>query len=91
MPLPTWLFPLLGLLAVAAVFVVVPYALTLGAQLRRPRPVRCPETGSAETVGIGLARQTVYSFLPVCSPVKLCACTRWPARAGCDQACARQL
>jgi hypothetical protein len=91
MPLPTWLPQALGLLAVAAVFVVVPYALTLGAQFRLPRQVRCPETGSAETVAVGIARQTVYSLLPVCDPVRLCSCTRWPARSACDQACARQL
>ena len=91
MPLPQWLAPLLGFLVIVVVFVVIPYSLTLGALFRRPRQVRCPETGSGETVSIGIARQTVYSFLPVCSPVKLCACSRWPARRGCDQACTRQL
>ncbi len=91
MPLPDWLGPALGLVGVFALFVGVPYSLTLGAIFRRPRPVRCPETGSTETVAIGIARQTVYSLLPVCDPTRLCNCTRWPARRGCDQACARQL
>lgn len=88
---PQWLFTLLGFLAVLVVFVVVPYSLALGGVFRSRHHVRCPETGTDELVGIGLARQTVHSFLPVCDPTKLCACTRWPARRRCDQACTRQI
>jgi len=91
MPLLHWLVPVLSFACLLVVFVVVPYALTLGAIARQPRQVRCPETGTTETVAVGLARQAVYSLLPVCEPSRLCSCTRWPARRGCDQACTRQL
>ena len=88
---PQWLFPALGLLGVLVLFAVVPYALVLGPILRQRHQVKCPETGSDETVAIGVTRQTIYSFLPVCSPTKLRTCTRWPQRRDCDQACTRQI
>jgi hypothetical protein len=77
------------ILGTALGYVVAPAAAIAAAQSRGPRCVRCPENGQSELVRIGMARAVASLFTG--GKQRLIDCTRWPAHAGCSQACATQL
>ncbi|MGB9234571.1 MAG: DUF1761 domain-containing protein [Terriglobales bacterium] len=53
---------------------------------RGTRTVNCPETHAAVSVHIDALRAAI-SGLSGKPRVRLASCSRWPERAGCDQAC----
>lgn len=58
---------------------------------RSTRLIICPETGDAAAVKLnaGVATETsIYQELP---DFRLSDCSRWPERAGCDEACLTQI
>jgi hypothetical protein len=76
----------------AAFFLGVPalwlYARSL--QLAEPRTILCPETlhWAAVALDARLAARTEFAGH---ADLHLVACSRWPERQGCDQACVPQL
>ncbi len=81
---------LASLAALGAVYPVLPVALDLYARFRTPRPVTCPDTGEAAEV-VPDARHAALTGIVSRPRVRVRACTLWPARAGCRQACLRQI
>ncbi len=57
---------------------------------RSPRVVTCPETGRATPVAVDATRVARSAWLGPLD-LRLKACARWPARAGCGQECVGQL
>ncbi len=53
---------------------------------RGKRHVNCPETRTAVEVGFDALR-AAFTGLSGKPKLRLASCTRWPARANCDQAC----
>ena len=86
------LFGVIFFLVGAAFFLGVPalwtYARAL--QLGEPRTILCPETLQPADVTVDgrLAARTEFAGH---ADVHLVACSRWPGRQGCDQACVPQL
>jgi hypothetical protein len=58
--------------------------------LKRTRSVTCPETGHPARVGVD-ARQGAMSVTLGVPRLRILACSRWPERASCDQACREQI
>ncbi len=54
------------------------------------REVSCPETMEAALVRIQVAR-AIASRLTGQNDLRLKACSRWPDKRGCNQACASQI
>ncbi len=76
----------------AAFFLGVPaaWAYARSRQLREPRTVICPETRRWAEVTLD-SRQAVRAELAGRAEMRLVACSRWPERQECEQACAPQL
>jgi hypothetical protein len=79
------LYALAGLLAV-----VLPVGLLEYQALRRKKSVACPETGDAARVEVD-ARTGAISVALGVPRLRVTACSRWPERASCDQACCKQV
>ena len=79
---------ILGVLAVGAVFVVLPVALTSLAENRRARTLRCPEAGSPAKVSIDPGR-AMRGALVGRVWLSVAGCSLWPERSGCGQACVK--
>lgn len=62
----------------------------VGASLRGPRLVTCPETGLPAAVEIDVRHSAVRSTLGR-PHLRLQDCSRWPVRAECGQACRHDL
>jgi hypothetical protein len=60
-------------------------------RLKGKRVLTCPETGESVGVDLDAKRAAVTSLLGANPALSLTDCTRWPERAGCDQACLHQL
>lgn len=54
------------------------------------REIVCPETKDAALVRIAVA-QAIASRVTGRNEVRLKYCSRWPGKAGCDQACVSQI
>ena len=63
----------------------------LVSRLQGKRVLSCPETGEAVGVDLDAGRAAASSLLGGRPALSLTDCTRWPERAGCDQACLRQI
>jgi hypothetical protein len=75
-----------GFAALCAGFFYLPaYVLHRGQKV-----VTCPDDAAAASVEVNAVRYAATSMLdqPV---VELKSCSRWPAKAGCGQACAGQI
>lgn len=83
-----WTITLAVLLCLAAV--VARYAF-LYTRLHGKRVLTCPETGEAVGVDLDAKRAATTSLFGASPALSLTDCTRWPDRAGCDQACLHQL
>jgi hypothetical protein len=72
-------------LGLAVGFVFLPVIVTTAFDARRKRLVTCPETGLKAAISLGPRREILRLF----ADAKPCvgACSRWPERAGCLQAC----
>jgi len=83
-----WIVTTLVLVAIAAM--VARYALVY-ARLNGKRVLTCPETGAHVGVDLDVSHAVAGSLFGGKPDLRLNDCTRWPERAGCDQACLRQL
>ncbi|MBI2212227.1 MAG: hypothetical protein HYU52_01155 [Acidobacteria bacterium] len=61
------------------------------AELHGKRVLTCPETGEAVGVDLDARRAASTSLFGNRPALRLTDCTRWPERAGCNQACLHQL
>lgn len=80
------LLVILGVLAIGALFVVLPVVLTTLSEHRGPRTVVCPSTGGDATIVIdaGRAARGAIFGRSLLSVVK---CSRWPEKEGCARSC----
>jgi len=81
---------LASLAALGALYPVLPVTADLYARFRAPRQVTCPDTGEAAEI-VPDARHAALTGAFTRPRVRVRACTLWPARAGCHQACLRQI
>ncbi len=77
---------ILGVVAVGFLFVVLPVALMAFGRYREPRVIVCPEAGCSAKVGVDTRHATATAALGRLH-LRVAACTLWPARFGCKQAC----
>jgi len=77
---------LLAILGTSLLYVLAPIVAGVFARYRKPRIVRCPETGEAVMMRID-ARHAAATSVFGPPEVRVTACSRWPEREGCDQAC----
>lgn len=75
-----------AVLAVAVAYVVAPALLVQSAGYRGKREVRCPRAAAA-TIELDAWRAGVSSLVDRKVRLQVAACSEWPVRAGCDQAC----
>jgi hypothetical protein len=87
------LLVLMMALAVLGVAYVVHRLAFAGAEMRKlsgKMLVTCPETHKAAVVKVAMGRAALAAIAGK-EGVQLSACTRWPEREGCDQACLAEL
>ena len=77
-----------GVLAIGAVFVVLPVALTSLAENRRARTLRCPQAGSSARVSFDPGHAMRGAIVGRVW-LSVADCSLWPERSGCGQACAK--
>jgi hypothetical protein len=77
---------LLAIAATAIVYVLTPIVAGVFARYRKPRIVRCPETGGAAEIRID-ARHAAATAVPGPPELRVAECSRWPEGKGCAQAC----
>jgi len=79
---------IVAIVAVGALFVLLPLGAHTFARYRAARVLPCPETGRSAQVGVDAARA---AFTAAFGPPRLRAreCSLWPARRGCAQGCLR--
>jgi hypothetical protein len=77
---------IVGILAAAALYVLLPVMLSTFLGYRGRKAVTCPETGGPAEVGVDAARAAAGSaFGRLVLRAK--SCSLWPARSGCAQRC----
>ena len=77
---------IIGILAVAVLYVLVPRVLHILALYRAPRAVSCPETGEPVRLDLDASRAALSSAFGQ-PRLRVSWCTLWPQRKGCAQAC----
>jgi hypothetical protein len=77
---------LLAIAGTAMLYVLLPIVLEVFASHRKPRIVRCPETGEAAEIQVD-ARHAAATAVPGPADLRVAGCSRWPAHRHCDQAC----
>jgi hypothetical protein len=77
---------LLAIAATAIVYVLLPIVASVFARYRKPRIVRCPETGVTAEIQVD-ARHAAATAVPGPPELRVADCSQWPDRKGCDQAC----
>jgi hypothetical protein len=77
---------LLAIGATAILYVLLPVVADVFARYRKPRIVRCPETGTTAEIRID-ARHAAATAVPGPPELRVAECSRWPAHDSCDQAC----
>jgi hypothetical protein len=75
--------------AIGLGYVVAPAILVAMADARSSRSVTCPENGQAATVRLD-PKRAVLGFFTDAAP-RVCGCSRWPERAGCNRVCEAEL
>ncbi|HEV8310288.1 MAG TPA: hypothetical protein VGW35_21700 [Methylomirabilota bacterium] len=79
---------LTAIILIAVVYVLLPVAADEFAHFRRPRRLRCPETGADAEVGVD-ARHAAWTALFRHPVARVSTCSLWPGRRGCAQACVK--
>jgi hypothetical protein len=77
---------LVGIAALALCYVIAPIVLDAFARFRRRRMVRCPATGLGAEIALD-ARHAALTAIPGPPQARVAACSLWPERQGCAQAC----
>jgi hypothetical protein len=79
-----------AILALAALYVLLPVIASVYARYRGEHSVVCPETGEAATVHLDAGYAGLSAAVgPPDLSVRGCSC--WPQREGCEQSCLHQL
>lgn len=75
-----------AILALAALYVLLPRVVDTFLRYRRSKVLRCPETGREAEVGIDASRAAFTSAFgePL---LRATQCSLWPERRGCGQGC----
>ena len=84
---------LVALGAIAAIGItygLLPVALSVFADFRKPREVICPETGEPAQVAVDATYAAMTSAVGM-NRRRLNGCSRWPDRGACNQSCLSQL
>lgn len=77
-----------AIVALGLLYVVMPVVVEAFLRFRRPRPLRCPQTGSQVRVSLAAGRAGLTSAFG--SPrLRVAACSLWPEKQGCEQGCLR--
>ena len=86
------IYYLLALLAIVIAYLI--HRLMVGGHELRAlfgkKLVTCPETHERVAVKVAVGRAALGAIAGK-EHIELCACSRWPERAGCDQACLSEL
>jgi hypothetical protein len=53
--------------------------------------IQCPETRKPAAVRVDIGHAAASTVIDDAADVRLASCSRWPERAGCDQACVPQI
>ncbi len=77
-----------AILALAALYVLLPWVAHVFARYRAPRSLRCPETGVRTGVAIDAAHAAWTSAFGA-PRLRVKWCWRWPERKGRAQGCLR--
>lgn len=81
---------LVAIVAVGALFVVLPVAVAAYRKYRGTRLVTCPETRETAAVEVNAA-QAALSAVAGNPQLRLQTCSRWPEREHCGQECLQQI
>ena len=84
---------LVALGAIAAIGItygLLPVALSVFAEFRRPREIVCPENGEQAQVRVDATYAAVTSGVGA-KRLRLEGCSRWPERGACNRNCLSQL
>jgi hypothetical protein len=84
-----WLV-LLGIAALAAVYVLLPVVGDAFRRFRASRMLVCPKTGTAAQVAPDAAHAALTAAYGR-PRVRIARCSLWPERQGCDQDCRAQV
>jgi hypothetical protein len=79
-----------AILAIGALYVVLPVMAMAYGKYREARTVTCPETGEETTVQPDAKHAALMEAVGR-EEVRLCDCSRWPERRDCAQTCREQL
>ncbi|MFQ5684942.1 MAG: hypothetical protein ACE5HC_16940 [Candidatus Binatia bacterium] len=74
------------IIALAALYVLVPLIIHTFQRYRKKRVLKCPQTDGLAEVDIDAPRAAFYSALGK-QLLKVKACTLWPKKKGCDERC----
>jgi len=80
-----WLL-LLAIAGIAIFYVLMPMMAEVFARYRKPRVLRCPETGETTVIQID-ARHAATTSVAGAPDLRVADCSRWPEHADCDQDC----
>jgi hypothetical protein len=86
----TLLAPLAVLLLIAASFFLI-VSVRAWRTYRGVHIIQCPETRKPAAVRVDTGHVARSAVINDASEVRLASCSRWPERAGCDQACVPQI
>ncbi len=78
---------MIAVLTVALFYILVPYGMFAFAAARRPRLLTCPQSLREASVQLDAIRAGLTAPLRGLPVLRVRACSEWPQRAGCDQAC----
>lgn len=78
---------LAGVAAVATVYVVIPVVSSTYARFRRPRRLRCPETGTEAEVSVDARHAALTAALTHPPQLRVAGCSFWPERHACHEGC----
>src|SRR5262245_37216121 len=87
--MPISLSAILAILAIGLVYILLPVALGRFLLMRGRRVITWPETRTPEGDEVNAWRAALSAAGG--SRLRLADCSRWPARAGCDQECLAQI
>ena len=77
---------LIGIVALAALYVLLPVAWDAYRRFRGARAVRCPATAARADVELDAGRAALTALFRHPAP-RVARCTEWPRRQGCAQGC----
>jgi hypothetical protein len=84
---------LVALGAIAAIGItygLLPVALSVFADFRKPKEIICPENGETAQVTVDATYAAMTSAIGA-NRLRLDGCSRWPERGACNRSCLSQL